>query len=603
MYNNVDIRNHYYGVIIYDKDGNEIGFDRKGKEVRLDEVRINIEDGEVVWGVSFDYMSMRRHVDIPRNNISDKKCAAYLQGKGADITVRTFNCFVDSMRWQERMVANRLNIYKKVGWIKIPYNGTLEYAYRCSKLVGNMKARYDGELALTPKGSFEVWKSMVLNEVIGRTPLETILLAALSAPIVGIHGINTTTDNPIYHINFSSGKGKSTVCFLATSVSGEPFDGMRTTYDNNGIPTEKSSIYSSWGATANATVSSHAGNRGVVAILNELGKFEGNDMTSLVFNLSEGSDIKRLNKQLQPVVSEGFNTVFISCGEMSLIDKCKAKIGGIRTRVMEISVPMTENAEHSRRIKACCVENNGYAAPMIAKHIIYNGGYDMVQNLYDKTLKELTETAPQGIDDRYIEKFPAFLVVAAKLAEKALGIHFNIEKVVQFCYKCVADSKEEDGDICKSYNEMVEEFDINVDKFYDVRNPQYIPKTAWGKVSYPEKEENNRRLLREYTVYPNLLRAMLKNKGYQNPNTELKIWRDKGVLDCEGNHLTKRVNFKSDNNKSSRMYVVQVWDDILACSEMKNIDWVEYDADYNNYIENYREEEQDYGNIDPTGDC
>lgn len=559
MFNNIALRNNTYGVILYDSDGNETAYVSKGKEITLEEICISIEDGEVVWRVSFEYAGKRRRFTMPRNNISEKKCAAFLQGKGADITSKTFNFFVDSMRLQEHNLTNIVNVYRKLGWIKLPHNNRLEYAYRCSKLVGNVNASYEGSLALMPKGTLQGWLEMVRNEVIGRTPLETILLAALSAPIVGIHGINTTTDNPIYHINFSSGKGKSTVCFLATSVSGEPFDGMRVTYDRYGTPKEISSIYDSWGATTKATVSSHAGNRGVVAILNELGKFVGYDMTNIVFNLSEGSDIKRLNTDLQAVVTEGFNTVFISCGEMSLIDKCRSKIGGIKTRVMEISVPMTENAEHSRRIKDGCIKNNGYASPIIAKYIIDNGGYDMVQELYNETLKNLTQTAPNGIDGRYIEKFPVFLVMAAKLAEKALGLKFNTEKIVDFCYECVADSKSEDGEICKSYDEILEELDINIDKFLNTSNLQYQPKTVWGRVSYPGKKLDNRQLVKEYCVYPNLLRTMLKNKGYVNPNTELKIWRDKGVLDCEDKHLTKKVNFKTLDIQSSRMYVIQVW--------------------------------------------
>ena len=374
--------------------------------------------------------------------------------------------------------------------------------------------------------------------------------------------MSTTTDNPIYHINFSSGKGKSTVCYLATSVSGAPFDGVRTEYDQYGNIREKSSIYGSWGATPKANVSKHAGNRGVVAVLNELGKFGGLDMTQVVFNLSEGSDIKRLNTQLQTLVAEGFNTVFISCGEMSLIGKCKSKLEGIRNRVMEISVPMTESAEHARSIKDSCIKNNGYAAPMIAKYIIDNGGFEMIQDMYAEVLGELTSTAPQGIHDRYIEKFPTFLVMAARLARVVLGLDFDIHSVVDFCYDCVKESKEDDGDICKSFDEIVEDFNINIDNFIDISRPSHTPKVVWGKVTHPKRVEKDRQLTCEYYVYPNLLKAMLGEKGYPNVNTELKIWREKGVLDCDEHHLTKKVNFKFGDRATTRMYVLQLWEPV-----------------------------------------
>ena len=570
MYNNTDIRNGSYGTVHYDTDGNETYFEEKGKEITLEDVLNNIEDGEITWRLSFNYMGQRKRYDIPRYSIAEKKLASYLQGKGADITAKSFHCFVDSIRLQEDSLGTKTNTFKRLGWIKVPSTSKLEYVYRCSKLVGNISGKYDGNLAMMPKGSLEEWIDMVRTEVLGRPQLETILLAALSAPIVGIHGINTTTDNPLYHINFSSGKGKSTVCYLATSVSGEPFDGMRTEYDNYGTMKEKSSIYGSWGATPKATISSHAGNRGIVAILNELGKFGGSDMTQVVFNLSEGSDIKRLNTHLQTLVTEGFNTVFISCGEMSLIDRCKSKLEGIKNRVMEISVPMTESADHARRIKDCCIKNNGYAAPMIAKYIINNGDFDMIQEMYTDVLKELTSTAPQGVSDRFIEKFPVFLVMTARLAKEALNLDFNIDSVVDFCYKCVAESKETEGDICKSFDEIVETFNINADNFFDSKRREHIPKVVWGKINHSQRIDNNRQLVREYCVYPNKLKELLKDKGYPNPSTELKIWRDKGVLDCDSNHLTKKINFKLGDTDTTRMYVVQIWKDITPQAQKKS---------------------------------
>lgn len=569
MYNNVEIRNGFYGVVHYDKDGNETYFEEKGKEVRLEAILNSLENGDVTWRVSFDYIGQRKRFDILRNSISEKKLASFLQGKGADITARTFNCFVDSMRLQENQKSGVINTFQHLGWIKIPKNDEMEYAYRCSKLVGNVRGVYDGNLALKPNGSLDEWRSMVKNEVLGRPPLETILLAALSAPIVGLLGINTTTDNPIYHINFRSGRGKSTVCYLACSVSGVPFDGKRVEYDNYGVLKENSSIYGSWGATPKATISTHAGNRGVVAILNELGKFTGSDMTQIVFNLSEGSDIKRLNTQLETLVSEGFNTVFISSGEMSLIDRCKSKLEGVKTRVMEISVPMTESAEHSRKIKNCCIENNGYAAPMIAKYIIDNGGADMIEKMYSEVLRKLTDTAPQGISDRYIEKFPTFLVMAARFAKAVFDLDFDIDSVVKFCYECVEKSNEEDGDICKSFDEIIEILNINEANFYSSKSSDHKPKIVWGRITYPQRVDKNRELVKEYCIYPNKLKELLNERGFPNPSTELKIWRDKGVLDCDKNHLTKKIRLKFDDKADVRMYVLQLWREVKPKKERK----------------------------------
>ncbi len=560
MYNNVDIRNGAYGVIAYDADGNETGFHKKGKAVTLDEICQDLENGDITWLVSFSYQKKRERYAWPRSQISDKKLAAELQSKGADVTAKTFNCFVDSMRLQEAQTAVCHSTYKHVGWIKLAVNDQLECAYRCVKLIGSTKAEYVGDLYLAPKGKPEEWISMVKDEVLGRAPLETILLAALSAPVVGIHGIHATTDNPIYHINYRSGRGKSTACKLATSVSGEPFDGMRVVRDRYGIKREVASIYSSWGATPKATISSLAGNRGVVVVLNELGKFVGNDMTTTVFNLSEGSDIKRLNTRLETVVTEGFNTSIISCGEMSLIDRCKSKLEGIRCRIMEIAVPMTDDAAHSRRLQEGCAKNNGFAAPMIAKYIIKNGGYDMVQALYQETLKELTASAPKEIPDRFIEKFPTFLVITAKLAEKALGLEFNIESVVDFCYSCWRASVEDQGEVDQSFEDVINECRTFQHNFFSLEKKE-DPKELWGTVSHPKREEGNKVVSVEYGIRRNILKAILDKCGHPNVKTCLDTWKKAGVLDCEDEtHNTRKrmINTKGDKE---RVYILKVMED------------------------------------------
>ena len=570
MYNNVNIRNGCYGYDTFKKDGTLKKFEAKGKAITLDEIYYSIEDGNTVWRISFEYLGEPRHYEFPRCNISDKKFVAKLQGFGADITTRTFDYFVDSMRLQESRITSHRGTFQHLGWIKLPINGQLEYCFRCTKLIGGRSAEYAGNLALKPKGSLDDWISMVKAEVLGRPQLETILLAALSAPIVGLHGINTTTDNPIYHINFCSGRGKSTACSLAASTAGEPFEGKRIEYDEHCVLKEKSSILGSWGATPKATISAHAGNRGIPVILNELGKFVGSDMTTVVFNLSEGSDIKRLNTQLETLVSEGFNTVFISCGEMSLIDRCKSKLEGIRNRVLEITMPMTEDAEHARRIKDGYINNSGFAVPMIAKYIVENGGFEMIQEKYSEVLQELTASAPEGVSDRFVEKFPTFLVMAARIAKQAMGLDFDEKSVVDFCYDCALQGKEEEGDVCESFDEVVGYFDVHLDNFFDSSRKDHTPKIIWGRVDHLKLVQGDRMLVKKFVVYPDIMKQIIKDLGYPNPSTELRLWRDKGILVCDDKHLTSKAKVNPKDTAPQRAYGLNVWTDAPIKSASKS---------------------------------
>ena len=560
LYNNVEIRNGCYGVVHYDTDGNETHFEEKGKEVKLDKVKLSIETGDVTWLVSFDCYGERKNYEFLRNNIAEKKLASALQSKGADITSKSFNSFVDSMRLQEDNIQNVEKTYQRLGWIRIKTKHGFELAYRAHRLIGcNTQAEYCGNVSLQPNGTYENWKALVETDVLGRIPLETIMLASLSAPVVGICGINTSTENPIYHISGLSGTGKSTACALAASVSGEPYEGSKNTYNADGIEKQSFSVFGSWGATPKATITSHAGNRGVVAILNELGKYQGTDMSVLIFNMSEGSDIKRLNTQLHLNLSEGFNTVFISNGEMSLLGRCKSKLEGLKNRILEITVPLTDDAEHSRRIKDACVQNNGFAAPMIAEHICNHGGYDYVKELRREVLQQLSTSAPPKISARFVEKFPTLLVVTAKIAEEALGIKFNVQKVVDFCYACALKTIKDAGDVDASYQDVIGECSVHRSNFY-VRGAGE-PQQCWGAIKYPNTIEGNKKVVMEYGLKPSILKDILTKHGHPNLDTCVAIWKKAGVLNHEKGRNTRDRQTTNVKGVTEELYVLKVYQD------------------------------------------
>lgn len=530
-----------------------------GKALALNKVSENLETDEVMWTLSFDFLGKKKEVEIERKHISDNKAlVGLLSSKGADVTSKNADYFVNSLREQEYAFSNSEKVFNNIGWIFLPVNGVLTPHYRCTKLIGSHSAKYKGSYVLNPQGTVEGWKELVKNEVLGRVQLETVLLAALSAPVVGLIASVTTGENPIVHLNFDSGKGKSTVLYLASSVSGEPFDGKKTLYDRV-EPYEAISVYQNWGATEKAMVTSCAGNRGMPIILNELGKYTGKDLSSVVFHLSEGSDMRRLKTNLESRMTEGYDTTFISCGEMSLLKKCKNEFNGIKIRVMEIEEAMTEDAEHSRRIKQGARENNGFAVPIIAKYIIDNGGLEMVVKLYKDTLKQLTSCSPEGVDERFIEKFPAFFVTTAKLAKLALDLDFNEKGVVDFCYKCWLNIQGEEDIGVKSYNAVISECLIHPDKFY--KNGESDPKEVWGSVDITEYIEGDKKITMEYGILRSKLEDILNQKGFHNINTCISSWKKAGLLSCDANCSTRKRKIGNDKALIKRLYIFKVFDE------------------------------------------
>lgn len=90
-------------------------------------------------------------------------------------------------------------------------------------------SRYAGDLKLEQKGKLKDWISVVKEEVIGKVPLEFVLLLGFSAPLLALlNDSNYDLGSVVFNLaNFSS-KGKTTAVMLATSVFSNPVSNKGT---------------------------------------------------------------------------------------------------------------------------------------------------------------------------------------------------------------------------------------------------------------------------------------------------------------------------------------------------------------------------------------
>lgn len=541
----------YYGKYLYDHQTQQDVFHALGREILLDRVTENIENGSITWTLSFEFEGRRKSIDVPRQFIADnKKFIDELARAGADVPPKHFHTVLDTLRLQQEDIeANCLvdRTYEHLGWIKLrDYdsngNPVWRYCYRGQTLIGNntTKASYSGPYMVRPTGSFPVWKQGVINEVIGHTLLEIVLLAGLSAVVNGLIAPETTRENLIIHINGLSGTGKTTGCELAVSVSSAPFQGASK---------ERLSLLCSWGATANAVIRRCEGNRGAVIAFNEIGKFREADMSPVVYNLSEGTDKERLNTDLNAKRTEVYFTTFISTGVMSMQAKCKTKAEGLSVRVMEITDPLTDDAAHANRIKTFCRTNYGHAAPMLAQHIIDNGGLDYVLPIYNRWRQDIVDKFPDShFRDRFVEKFPALILTTAELATMALGISFDAENILDYFVKYA--EKQHRDNSRSSYIVLIEEFRKNINCFYTPQGDAPRVK-AYGKVSYPNKlMGDGRTLAEEYAVRRSYVEQVLADNGFQNKQTCIKEWKRDGVLDHDDGRNTRSRRIVPNTKKS-----------------------------------------------------
>ena len=561
----VDIRNGNYGIVELDKDGNEVKFVAKGKKIKLVQVLMNLENDECTWKLYFVYKGKDVIVDLKRGDIVDKSCLKELIMKGADIKPVNTNIAIEAIMLQENDASIDYT-YENVGWVELPNDSGGNFCYRAENLIGE-SGEYGGKYKLNPMGCFEGWKSMIQDEVLGITSLEVILVASLSAIINGIIAQSTTGENPIFHICLASGKGKSTVGYVCCSVYGEPFEGAKKVTDAYGNSKYKKSVFGSWAATENALITDNCGNQGVCVILNEIGKYQGKDLTSVVYGLSDGVDKNRLNETYKGSVGENFCTSIISIGESSLIQKCATKEQGVRIRVMEIDCPLTTCPEHARRLKEGSRKNNGWAAQILSQYIIENGGKDYVLDIYKEYLEALTEEETDGDKIRFTEKFTSLLATTAFIANEAFDLSFDIEAIVKFCDERWQSKNAENGDVDKCYYDVLEKLRVHEANFYKDTNLSYTPQKVWGSISYPNIIKDKKILATEFAVRSNELKDILNSMGYTNPTTYLKKWRDKGVLNHEESKLLNRRVIVPGSKVKESVYVIQVWEDLPQESE------------------------------------
>ena len=582
-------QNGFYGV--FELKNNKFQFKPLGKLPILEEALECIEDGIVYLKLSTSYYGRQKVALVPKGDLLDPQLVKDLANQGFDVTKALTGHFIDAIRLQEEALEASgtvpTAVYNSLGWIQLPFDdpntGQTGYrlCFRCCKLLGTQRQhKYLGPYDITPTGSFDDWKQLIRDDVIPHPTLQLVLVAALSAVIVGLLALAIPIENPIIHLNLPSGKGKSTAGFLAASVAGKPFDGTQTAIDADGKVVEKQSIYQSWGATSNAMIATQAGNRGVVTVLNELGKSLSKDMTRLLFDLSEGSDKKRLTTDLKARISKGYSTTFISTGESSLLEKCNTKLEGLAIRVMEVSKPLTTDAAHANRLKEGCSTNCGFAAPKLAQHIIRQGGISYVLPKYKKWVTNLREHFPVTPSmERFVEKFAALFVTTAEIATEALKLPFDIDGLLTFLEEYDRDHGAERNTSAESYDTIIQICLSQQHKFY-IRHDKSLPKArmlnevasaptqeCWGRITNMAKEHNDGRLIiQEFEIRKIILEKLLKDNGYDNKSTCVAAWRELGVLDHEdATHpcRSRKIDPSSAKGAHEDVYVLRVF----ACDE------------------------------------
>ena len=550
MYEDVDIRDGYYGRIRYDKGGNE-HFIAYGKEVALDKILQYLDRKAYDFKLLYAYNDEEKNFVISRGEIGELTSAEKLREAGIDVRKNSFDCFCDSIFAQEDSCFEDGNIgfcHKSLGWIKtkkLNNMGNAELCFRFNRILttkGDVESLYRGQYKIGEMGEFKAWRDMVIQQVLPYVPLSIVLLCALSATTSALLTDRYPLTNGILNLCGASSTGKTTSAFLATSVVGEPFQCIREGIDVNEQEIEEYSILQSFANTNNALVEKMAGNRGIPIVLDEIGKYTGADLTSVIYSLADGNGKGRMNKSGKIKEAKGFKGTVITIGEISVFEKCKSKYEGLHNRIFELSEKLTVSAEHSETIKNTCIENNGWATPMLAKHILSQGGIDYVAPSYEKWKSHLKDVLPSApFVDRFIETFPALYLTTAEIAKEALNLEFKIEEIIDFCKQHLLNGGTVDISL-QSYGFLIKEFFSHDANFYQFPNSNAICThgEVWGRYKKCDKySPSGKKIVGEFQVRENIIEKLLSPNGYIMKRC-IEIWSREGLIDRDSDRPTRK---------------------------------------------------------------
>ena len=264
-----------------------------------------------------------------------------------------------------------------------------------------------------PSGTLEDWRNLILEEVIGHTNLELALSMSALAPVAYLLRYEKVISLvPLIAFIGRSSTGKSVSLKLIASVYGSPEESYGLISDMN--------------ATSNALMAQLSNNTGIVSIFDETSAYDG-DFSTFAYHLPKGRDKLRCNSEGKIRSPLYFSGAILFSGEKSLLEQTNGN-GGLFARLLEITLPWTEDEFHANRLEYGCRHQYGTAVYPLLTYILENAEFleDWFNEEYD-TFKVLIPDS-KGVEDRLVKTY-AMISLSAQIMSEALDLPLDIEKI------------------------------------------------------------------------------------------------------------------------------------------------------------------------------
>ena len=450
--------------------------------------------------------------------------------------------YIRSLSYALQLMRDRLplsELYEGVGILETPFG----YLISLDKVLNSVQfnqsppsypivnSAYD----LTPKGTFDNWYNMYLEEVKGSLLLELAVVFGISALVTSFlkHKHDVEFAGIIFSFTGQSSTGKSTAAALAVSVAGNPTKGNET-------------LFRSWNATRNALEGYLSNNFGIPIVFDELSSATFKDTTGLLYSITEGQGRQRSNVHGEVKTPKNWGTSVISTSEYSIFND-SAQNDGLRVRTIEINEQFTTNATNADNIKKAVALNYGHVLPLVAKYLI-NREDEVIQWFYKEVdwfeAKLKDETNNTGI--RMFKRY-AVITTSAKILGRVLSTDIDIANIRDYFIDYHTHTVSERSLADKAIDVIIQFVAQNRGKFSDEGALKNMFEN-YGLISLKDDHI-------EVKMIANVFKQMLNNHQFQDVNNVVNALRDKGfILADRGRQTTKRSVKDNSGKKQSLVF-------------------------------------------------
>lgn len=281
----------------------------------------------------------------------------------------------------------------------------------CSK-----QSHYFKPQITAPRGTLDTWKAIVEQEVIGHPNMELALAIGASAPVAHLlQEAKLMAEVPIWGLIGPSSTGKTSCARVMASIYGAPEEG--------------SGLIKNFNASDNA-IFAMLQDSGIVHLIDESTIAGKKNFSSMIYKLSTGIDRLRCNTDGTLKEQQTFTGSVVITGEQSLLEQSSANLG-LYARVVELTLPWTDDADHARRISQGVRKNYGTAIVPYAECLLkLQKRPDILEKAFNQELQRFRDKLGNisGVEERLLNSYVT-VTLAARLFNKALEPKLDVPAI------------------------------------------------------------------------------------------------------------------------------------------------------------------------------